>query len=94
MEPATEVLPSMRRFPSAELCSPTSVALYVGGDRKRFLDATFVVAPLRFDLTCGERLDSEPPNDDVTDQLPLRCPLGFCLSLCKMRREAAARQRL
>lgn len=50
MEPATEVLPSMRWFPSVELWSPaSSVALHMAGDRKRFLDVAFVVAPLRFD---------------------------------------------
>lgn len=50
MEPATEVLPSMRRSPSVELWSPTSsLALYVAGDRKRFLDVAFA-APLRFDV--------------------------------------------
>lgn len=50
MEPATEVLPSVRRVPSAQLWPPaSSVAFYVAGHRKRFLDVTFAVAPpLRF----------------------------------------------
>lgn len=92
MEPAAEVLPSRRRFPSAEL-PPTpasSVALYEERDRKRRylggLNLANLSQPLKFDvrlpsrpLTCGESLDPQPPNDDITDWWPLRCLLSFCL---------------